>query len=74
MSRSTIPGLNDRVLRGAAHFIFMNCYIRVISKNTAHILNFLELSERNVLANTFRFSVEVFDWISKITVQNTFRI
>lgn len=74
MSRSTIPGLNDRVLRGAAHFVFMNCCISVISKNTVPILNFLELSERNVLANTFRFSVEVFDWKSKVTVQNIFRI
>lgn len=74
MSRSTIPGLNDQVLRGAAHCIFMNCYISVISKNTVPILNFLELSERNVLANTFRFSVEVFDWKSKVTVQNIFRI
>lgn len=74
MSKSTIPGLNDQVLRGAAHFAFMNCYISVISKNTVHILNFLELSERNVLANPFCFSFEVFDWKSKVSVQNTFRI
>lgn len=66
MSRSTIPGLNDQVLRRAAHFTFMNCYISVISKNTVHILNFLELSERNVLANTFCFSFEVFDWKSSL--------
>lgn len=31
MSKSILPGLKDQVLRGAAHFTFLDCCIRVIS-------------------------------------------
>ena len=60
MSRSIIPDLNDQALRGAVHFIFMDCYISAISNKTVHILNLLELSRRNVSFNSLCFSFDVY--------------
>lgn len=59
MTRPTILGLNDQMLRDTAHFIFMECCISAIS-GKLHILSFLELSRRNYLIHfvlAFRFLI-----------------